>query len=113
VPLYEYQCLPERHSFEVRHGMNEEPVSTCSICGGPVRRVIQPVGIVFKGSGFYVNDSRKSSSTAQTASGAKTTEGASDSSKDSKDSASGDKGDTKESKPAPSAETPSKPAAAS
>lgn len=110
MPLYEYQCLPERHTFEVRHGMNEEPVSTCAVCGGPVRRVIQPVGIVFKGSGFYVNDSRKSSSTAQAAPTGKTSEGASESSKDSKDASNGDK---KESKPTPSAETASKPAAAS
>jgi putative FmdB family regulatory protein len=108
VPLYEYQCLPERHTFEVRHGMNEDPVSTCAICGGPVRRVIQPVGIVFKGSGFYVNDSRKSSSTAQAASTGKATEGASDGSKDSKDKAGEGK---PEPKPTPATETPSKPAA--
>jgi putative FmdB family regulatory protein len=60
VPLYEYQCLPNRHRFEVRHGINEDPVTICPDCGGPVRRVIHPVGIVFRGSGFYVNDSRKS-----------------------------------------------------
>jgi len=61
VPLYEYQCLPERHRFEVRQGINDDPVTVCQQCGAPVRRVVQPVGIVFKGSGFYVNDSRKSS----------------------------------------------------
>jgi putative FmdB family regulatory protein len=59
VPLYEYQCQPHNHRFEVRHGMNEEPVKECHVCGGPVRRVIHPVGIVFKGSGFYATDSRK------------------------------------------------------
>ena len=110
MPLYEYQCLPERHIFEARHGMNDDPVATCVVCGGPVRRVIQPVGIVFKGSGFYVNDSRKSSSTAQAATAAKATEGTSDGPKDSKGSSTEGK---KESKPAPSADTPSKPAAAS
>ncbi|HEX6508693.1 MAG TPA: FmdB family zinc ribbon protein [Chloroflexota bacterium] len=67
MPLYEYQCLPNRHRFEVRHGMNEDPVETCPECGGPVRRVIHPVGIVFKGSGFYVNDSRKSNPAAKPA----------------------------------------------
>jgi putative FmdB family regulatory protein len=108
VPLYEYQCLPERHTFEVRHGMNEDPVTTCAICGGPVRRVIQPVGIVFKGSGFYVNDSRKSSSTAQSAPAGKAADGATDGSKDSKEKSGEGKS---ESKPAASAETPSKPAA--
>lgn len=61
MPLYEYQCLPDRHRFEVRQGINDDPVTVCQQCGAPVRRVVQPVGIVFKGSGFYVNDSRKSS----------------------------------------------------
>lgn len=48
--------------------MNESPVETCPECGGPVRRVIHPVGIVFKGSGFYVTDSRKKSTAATSAS---------------------------------------------
>ncbi len=110
MPLYEYQCLPDRHSFEVRHGMNEDPVATCVVCGGPVRRVIQPVGIVFKGSGFYVNDSRKSGSTAQSTPAPQATEGTSEGSKETKvDSTDG----KKESKPTPSTESPAKPAAAS
>jgi len=61
MPLYEYQCLPEGHRFEVRHGINET-VDACQVCGGDVRRVIHPVGIVFKGSGFYATDSRSSPS---------------------------------------------------
>jgi putative FmdB family regulatory protein len=66
VPLYEYQCLPNSHRFEVRHGVHENPVSACPECGGGVRRVIQPVGIVFKGPGFYATDSRaKPASTAK------------------------------------------------
>lgn len=58
MPLYEYQCEPNQHRFEVRHGYRENPALTCPECGAPVRRVIQPVGIVFKGSGFYATDSR-------------------------------------------------------
>jgi putative FmdB family regulatory protein len=76
VPLYEYQCLPEKHTFEVRQSINDEPVQVCPVCGGPVRRVIHPVGIVFKGSGFYVNDSRKSSSSTSPAPNAKSGESA-------------------------------------
>jgi putative FmdB family regulatory protein len=64
VPLYEYQCLPLKHRFEVRQGFSDEPVSACPECGGPVRRVIHPAGIVFKGSGFYATDSRSSKSAA-------------------------------------------------
>jgi putative FmdB family regulatory protein len=60
MPLYEYECSPHKHRFEVRQGINDEPVQNCPECSGPVRRVIQPVGVVFKGTGFYVTDSRKS-----------------------------------------------------
>jgi len=67
VPLYEYECLPEHHRFEVRHGMNESPIAACEVCGGEVRRVIHPVGIVFKGSGFYATDSRETSKASKAA----------------------------------------------
>jgi putative FmdB family regulatory protein len=63
VPLYEYVCQPNGHRFEIRHGMNEEGPTACPECGSPVRRVIHPVGIMFKGSGFYATDSRQSTST--------------------------------------------------
>jgi putative FmdB family regulatory protein len=110
VPLYEYQCLPERHTFEVRQGINDEPVATCPVCGGPVRRVIQPVGIVFKGSGFYVNDSRKSSSTAQAAPNTKTADGAAD----GKPAAKSTEGEGKsDSKPSSAPESKGETAAAS
>lgn len=58
MPLYEYQCLPNSHRFEVRHPITQDPVKECPVCGGSVRRIIHPVGIVFKGSGFYATDSR-------------------------------------------------------
>lgn len=62
MPLYEYICEPNGHRFEVRHGMNEASPPGCPECNGPIRRVIQPVGIMFKGSGFYATDSRQSAS---------------------------------------------------
>lgn len=65
MPLYEYECLPNKHRFEVRHGINEPPVKACPECGGEVRRVIQPVGVVFKGTGFYVTDSRKANAASK------------------------------------------------
>lgn len=61
MPLYEYVCEPNGHRFEIRHGMNEPPPPGCIECNGPIRRVIHPVGIMFKGSGFYATDSRASS----------------------------------------------------
>lgn len=50
--------------FERRQSFSEEPVKICPDCEGPVERLIQPAGIIFKGSGFYVTDNRSKSSTA-------------------------------------------------
>jgi putative FmdB family regulatory protein len=114
VPLYEYECLPEHHRFEVRHGMNEDPIGACQVCGGEVRRVIHPVGIVFKGSGFYVTDSRKASSTVKTGkaggSDDKPAETRSDSGSETKsDTGSETKSDTKKDSPS-EPKTPTSPA---
>ena len=64
MPLYEYECESCGVRFERRQHMEDEPVKTCPECGGDVHRLIQPVGIIFKGSGFYVTDNRAKSSTA-------------------------------------------------
>ena len=58
MPTYEYKCCSCGRRFEVFHGVNES-VEECHACGGrEVRRVFHPVGVIFKGSGFYVTDSR-------------------------------------------------------
>lgn len=64
MPVYVYQCETCGVTFERRQSMREEPLTDCPECNGHVHRVIQPVGIVFKGSGFYVTDNRSPSSTA-------------------------------------------------
>jgi len=64
MPIYVYQCDTCGLTFERRQGMSEPPIVDCPECDGRVHRVIQPVGIVFKGSGFYVTDNRSRSSTA-------------------------------------------------
>ncbi|MEA3376626.1 MAG: FmdB family zinc ribbon protein [Anaerolineae bacterium] len=64
MPLYEYECESCGVRFERRQHMEDEPVRVCPECGGEVHRLIQPVGIIFKGSGFYVTDNRAKSSTA-------------------------------------------------
>lgn len=61
VPTYDYRCRDCGHTIEVIHPMSEEGPSACEVCGGPLRRVLFPAGIIFKGSGFYRNDSRKDS----------------------------------------------------
>ncbi len=60
MPTYEYECRECGHRFEVNQRISEEPLTECEICGGPLRKLFHPVGIAFKGSGFYVNDSRGS-----------------------------------------------------
>ena len=63
VPTYEYECRACGHSFERTQSMSEDPVKDCPECGKDVRRVINGgAGIIFKGSGFYVNDSKSKSS---------------------------------------------------
>jgi putative FmdB family regulatory protein len=61
LPLYDYQCRNCQQITEVRHGFRETHEGMCPACGGPLARVFNPAGIVFKGSGFYVTDSRKAS----------------------------------------------------
>ncbi len=68
MPTYVYRCA-EDHEFEAIQRITEEPLTACAECGGPARRVVLPVGIVFKGSGFYKTDSRRAeSATAATSS---------------------------------------------
>ena len=55
MPIYEYKC-ENGHVFDVMQKMSEDPLSECVECGAPVRKVLQPVGISFKGSGFYSTD---------------------------------------------------------
>ncbi|MHB1131890.1 MAG: FmdB family zinc ribbon protein [Chloroflexota bacterium] len=59
MPLYEYECCDCGVRFERRQKVHDEPVAICPDCSGPVRRLLFPVGIIFKGSGFYVTDSRR------------------------------------------------------
>jgi putative FmdB family regulatory protein len=59
LPLYEYKCRSCSKTADVRHGFKEEYDGKCEACGGEMARVFTPTGIVFKGSGFYLTDSRK------------------------------------------------------
>jgi putative FmdB family regulatory protein len=70
VPTYDYQCRSCGVITEVVHPMLEDGPTTCERCGGELRRVFHPTGIIFKGGGFYKTDSRSSSS-ATVASGEK------------------------------------------
>ena len=63
MPLYEYECEACGLRFERVQHFSDDLLRSCPECEGLVHRVIQPVGIIFKGSGFYVTDSRGKSST--------------------------------------------------
>jgi len=64
MPTYVYECRTCQKSFEVEQRITEAPLTDCD-CGGTIRRIIQPVGIAFKGSGFYVNDSTSKTSASK------------------------------------------------
>src|SRR2546423_9077298 len=66
MPVYGSRCS-RGHHFEVQQRITEPALSQCPECGAPVTRVFYPVGIVFKGSGFYKTDSRGASSDGSTA----------------------------------------------
>ena len=58
MPVYQYACRDCGNRFEKRQSFHDDPLSICPECQGGVQRVINPVGIIFKGAGFYINDSK-------------------------------------------------------
>ncbi len=76
MPTYSYHCNTCGHDFEAVQRFVDDALTECPECGSPIRRVIQPVGVVFKGSGWYINDSRpkgSGDSSERSASDAKST----------------------------------------
>src|SRR3954471_218996 len=98
MPTYQYVCTECGEPLEVVQKFSDDPLTVCPACQGRLRKVFSPVGVVFKGSGFYKTDSRSSrssSSSASSTSADSTTSGSPDpGSKDSgsKDSGSKDSG---------------------
>lgn len=72
MPIYEYECENCGTHFEKMQSVNDAPVRQCPECSGAVHKVFHPAGIIFKGSGWYITDSRKS--TSSTVSGSKPAE---------------------------------------
>ena len=64
MPTYTYTCTACNDLIEKRQSFSDPPLTTCEQCGGTLRKVIHPVGIVFKGSGWYITDSRVGTSSS-------------------------------------------------
>lgn len=66
MPTYDYVCLDCTHEFEAFQSMKDDPLSDCPECHGQLKRKVGGgTGIIFKGSGFYINDSKKKESTPE------------------------------------------------
>jgi putative FmdB family regulatory protein len=58
MPTYTYRCQSCGHQFDIFQKFADDPLKECPECHGSLRKVLHPVGVVFKGSGWYINDSR-------------------------------------------------------
>ncbi|MGH2819373.1 MAG: FmdB family zinc ribbon protein [Actinomycetota bacterium] len=85
MPIYEYACTACGERTEAKQGFDDPPLEECPLCAGKLRKLYSPVGIVFKGSGFYSTDGRKDTSPPKPPKGDKGS-GASDKSSPSKES---------------------------
>ena len=96
MPIYEYKC-PNGHLVEVIHGMTEEGPTVCEVCGaGPLQRVLHPVAVHYKGSGFYSTDyGRKKKAAAKDGSGSSDSSSSDSSGSGSSSSESSGGGETK------------------
>lgn len=107
MPTYAYTCTVCGHSFDVHQSFDDAPLTVCPECSGRLRKVFSPVGVVFKGSGFYRTDARSSSGkgTTSSSSGAVSSSGTSSSSSGGSSSPSGDSSGGTTSPSAPATKT--------
>ncbi|ANS65843.1 hypothetical protein SLINC_3619 [Streptomyces lincolnensis] len=91
MPTYQYQCTECGEGLEAVQKFTDDALTECPSCDGRLKKVFSAVGIVFKGSGFYRNDSRGSSSSSAPASSAPAKSSTSSSSSESKSSSSDSK----------------------
>jgi putative FmdB family regulatory protein len=97
VPTYQYACTECGEQLEKVQKFSDDPLTVCPNCNGRLRKVFSPVGIVFKGSGFYRNDSRTSSNASLTGGNDKAESGSKDKSESGSksDSSNNDKSSAK------------------
>ena len=88
MPTYEYRCKTCGHHLEVVQSFKDDPLTECPECQGQLKKVFSPIGISFKGSGFYRNDSRSGSGSSSSGGTGGTDATKSESSSGSSDSSS-------------------------
>lgn len=111
MPIYGYRCSACGHEFEILQKMTDMPLTACPKCSGKLTKMLYPVGISFKGSGFYTTDYRSSGSPSSASSNGAS--GSSESASESKtEHKSGDKSESK-SEPTSKSKSESKPEKAS
>ena len=106
MPTYSYECTQCADRFDAVQTFNDDALTTCEKCSGRLRKLFGSVGVVFKGSGFYRNDSRESGKKSTSSSNGSSTNGSSDSgassgSGDSKTSSSAEKSEKSNSSSTP------------
>jgi putative FmdB family regulatory protein len=102
MPTYEYVCRSCGTHVEVFQRFDDAPLTECGVCGGPLRKVFHPAGILFKGSGFYATDSRRRSASTSDGGSSKGEDSSAGKPSTSKDTASTGTGDKKPAGPSSS-----------
>lgn len=92
MPTYEYRCRDCGEDLEVQQSFTDDPLTECPSCGGSLKKIFGNVGIAFKGSGFYKNDSRTPGGTGSSGGSSSSSGGSSSGSSGSSDSGSSSAG---------------------
>ena len=94
MPTYQYACTECGHSFEQFQSFSDDALTVCPVCDGKLRKLFNAVGVVFKGSGFYRNDSRSTTTSSEPAAASKSSSDSSSSDSSSSSSESSSSGST-------------------
>ena len=108
MPTYEYACRDCGEHLEIVQSFKDAPLTECGRCGGALRKVFSPAGIIFKGSGYYVNDSRKPAESSSSSSTSKDSSTTNDASKSESSSNTAKPSETKKSDSSGSADSAAK-----